>query len=118
MARLCSLLTHAASPHMVRNQGFDFSKCRRCGRDMIRSVEPRATKWRVVPAGFRIIWRNTDPHQGFRHGEAAPRGENKAHFSLIFDFLNVAIAAIYWNIADYLSRNTSRPEVIFRLGSR
>ena len=117
MALLCTLLTHAITPHASRNQGFDFSTCRRCGRDMIRSAESRASKWKAVPTGFRVIWRNTDPNQCPERFEAIPPGEKEARSSLIVDFLYVATAALYWNISDYLSRTIQRREVIFRLES-
>ncbi len=39
MSLLCHLSTHAAAPQALRNQGFEFSKCRRCGHDMIRSAD-------------------------------------------------------------------------------
>lgn len=49
----CLLGGHSAFPSSVRNQGFYFSKCRCCGRDMIRS----SRGWQRVPRGFRVVWR-------------------------------------------------------------
>ena len=115
MALLCNLLTHAITQHVSRNQGFEFSTCRRCGRDMIRSAESRASKWKPVPLGFRVIWRNTNLNQWQTRSEATPPREKRAHSSLIFDFLYVATAALYWNIGDYLSHTIRRREVILRL---
>lgn len=53
MGLRCISGRHAAAPGEVRNQGFDFSRCRRCGRDMVRS----GGSWRLVPAGFRVVWK-------------------------------------------------------------
>ncbi len=50
---LCTLGNHAAAPGEVRNQGFAFSRCRGCGRDLVRSNRA----WRTVPKGFRVVWR-------------------------------------------------------------
>ena len=116
MALLCTLLRHIVTPHVSRNQGFEFSTCRRCGRDMIRSAEPRASKWKPVPAGFRVIWRNTDLNQQKRSA-ARQRQENPPHSSLILDFLHVTTAALYWNISDYLGHTIQHRKVILRLGS-
>ena len=116
MALLCTLLPHIVTPHVSRNQGFDFSTCRRCGRDMIRSAEPRASKWKPVPAGFRVIWRNTDPNQQKRSATRA-RQENPPRSFLILDFLHVTTAALYWNISDYLSHTAQQREVILRMES-
>ena len=108
------LLNHIVTPHVSRNQGFALSTCRRCGRDMIRSAEPRASKWKPVPAGFRVTWRNTDPNQYKRKAECR-RQENAAHSSLILDFLHVTTAALYWNISDSLNHTIQHREVILRL---
>ena len=117
MALLCNLLTHAISQHVSRNQGFEFSTCRRCGRDMIRSAESRASIWKAVPLGFRVIWRNTDPNQCPVRRKAMQPSEKWLHSSLILDFLYVTAGALYWNISDHLGRTIRRREVIFRLQS-
>ena len=48
----CILGGHSAFPSSVRNQGFYFSQCRCCGRDMIKS----RSGWQKVPKGFRVVW--------------------------------------------------------------
>lgn len=48
---------HVALPQPIRNQGFDFGRCRRCGRDMVRSRRA----WRAVPDGFQVVWRRDPP---------------------------------------------------------
>jgi cell division protein FtsZ len=53
MPIMCLVAGHHAFPSSVRNQGFYFSQCRCCGRDMIRSQRG----WRKVPKGFRVVWR-------------------------------------------------------------
>jgi hypothetical protein len=115
MTLLCTLLNHATGPHMLRNQGFAFSICRRCGRDMIRSVEPPATKWRVVPTGFRVAWRNTDLNQSNEHRQVLREFEEEPGPSLISDFLYVTTAALYWKVRDYLYRPIHRKKIILRI---
>jgi hypothetical protein len=49
----CMTGRHAAAPEQVENQGFHFSRCRRCRRDLIRSGH----RWRAAPKGFRVVWK-------------------------------------------------------------
>lgn len=60
MNLLCNLAAHAPAPVDLVNQGFAFSRCRRCGSDLIRSASASATRWTRVPPGFRIAWRFAD----------------------------------------------------------
>jgi hypothetical protein len=53
MSLSCPEGKHVALPRPIRNQGFDFGRCRRCGRDMVRSRRA----WRAVPDGFQVVWR-------------------------------------------------------------
>ncbi|HYI47298.1 MAG TPA: hypothetical protein VEX35_02430 [Allosphingosinicella sp.] len=53
MSLSCPEGKHVALPRPIRNQGFDFGRCRRCGRDMVRS----SRAWRAVPDGFQVVWR-------------------------------------------------------------
>ncbi|MDB5698870.1 MAG: ftsZ [Alphaproteobacteria bacterium] len=53
MSLLCLCGRHAARPSNISNQGYYFSRCTRCGREMIGS----AVKWKPVPRGKRIVWR-------------------------------------------------------------
>lgn len=55
----CITGQHVAAPGEVINQGFGFSHCGRCGRAMIRS----SREWRVVPRGFRVVWRRGAPRR-------------------------------------------------------
>jgi hypothetical protein len=52
MSLLCALGGHEAAPGEVYNGGYYFSRCRRCGDDMIRS----GAAWRMVPKGHRVVW--------------------------------------------------------------
>ena len=56
MARTCASGRHSPGNPIVRNQGFDFSHCRHCACDLIRSDR----QWRTVPRGFRVVWRGAD----------------------------------------------------------
>lgn len=60
MTLLCNLAGHAPAPVDLENQGFAFSRCRRCGDDLIRSAAAPAARWTVVPEGFRVAWRAAD----------------------------------------------------------
>lgn len=57
MPIMCLVAGHHAFPSSVRNQGFYFSQCRCCGRDMIRSQHG----WQKVPKGLRVVWRREVP---------------------------------------------------------
>jgi hypothetical protein len=59
MRLYCISGQHDVAPDEVCNQGFGFSHCRTCGRDMIRSHRD----WRPVPSGFRVVWRRGIPRQ-------------------------------------------------------
>jgi hypothetical protein len=56
MANKCSSDRHSPTSHIVRNQGFEFSQCRHCTCDLIRSNR----SWKTVPNGFRVVWRGND----------------------------------------------------------
>jgi hypothetical protein len=53
MGRTCASGKHEVAANGVRNQGLEFGRCGRCGRDLIRSRR----QWRTVPQGFRVVWR-------------------------------------------------------------
>ena len=50
----CILGRHDVAPSKAMNQGFAFSRCRCCRRDMVRSRRD----WKPVPKGFRVVWRS------------------------------------------------------------
>lgn len=53
-ALLCGSGLHRPSPAVVWNGGYGFTRCARCGRDMVRSL---LCGWRV-PKGHRVVWRD------------------------------------------------------------
>jgi hypothetical protein len=59
MHPLCTLSRHHAAPVTLENQGFLFSKCRRCSHDLVSSWSTPPS-WQAVPEGFRVSWRETD----------------------------------------------------------
>jgi len=53
MSILCSLGKHEADAKSIWNNGFYFSRCRRCEREIIRNREG----WRAVPKGYQVVWK-------------------------------------------------------------
>jgi hypothetical protein len=53
MASTCIIRKHAPIARTARNQGFEFSRCRQCDRDLVRSNR----EWKTVPKGFRVVWK-------------------------------------------------------------
>jgi hypothetical protein len=53
MKLLCRLGGHEADPGEIYNSGYWFSRCRRCGCDMIRD----GANWATVPEGHRVSWK-------------------------------------------------------------
>jgi hypothetical protein len=58
MPLLCRLGFHRPLPDEVWNRGFFFSRCGRCGSDLVRTA---AGKWHV-PEGRRIVWKDRGSH--------------------------------------------------------
>jgi hypothetical protein len=53
MSLFCAIGGHEAAPREVYNGGYYFSRCRRCGEDMIRT----GASWDLVPEGHRVVWK-------------------------------------------------------------
>lgn len=53
MPLLCRLDFHRAEPGEVWNRGYFFSRCSRCGADLVRTASGR---WHV-PKGRKIVWK-------------------------------------------------------------
>ena len=53
MGLMCAIGCHEAAAREVYNCGYHFSRCRRCGRDMIRA----GAAWSLVPPGHRVVWK-------------------------------------------------------------
>ena len=60
----CIIGNHLPLPPAAANQGFQFSTCEHCGRDMVRS----GRSWRAVPRKFRVVWRAAAEAPGYRPG--------------------------------------------------
>lgn len=58
MSVLCRMGAHSAAGQGVWNNGFYFGSCRRCGCDLVRGAHDR---WRAVPKGFKVVWRQRPP---------------------------------------------------------
>ena len=83
MKLACHLLGHRAVPHAVANRGFQFSRCRRCRCDMVRSNQPASSNWIVVPPTFRVAWNDVDPDEMFRLTRLTPLRRVRAALSRI-----------------------------------
>lgn len=59
MTLLCVFLGHKSSSAETWNCGYFFSRCGRCGADMIRSNEA----FRPVPRGHRVVWKAGHYHE-------------------------------------------------------
>lgn len=53
MGLMCAIGGHEAAPREVYNCGYWFSRCRGCGRDMMRT----GAGWSLVPEGHRVVWK-------------------------------------------------------------
>ncbi len=55
MRLVCKLNRHRAASTEITNQGIRFTRCSKCGSDLIK----RATdvRWRAVPKGYVVRWR-------------------------------------------------------------
>lgn len=84
MPRPCTTGLHSPAPRIARNQGFEFSQCRHCTCDLIRSNR----RWRTVPRGFRVVWREADQ----------PLTDDPAQLQL--DFSAAGRALVLWSAND------------------
>lgn len=57
MSLLCKLGRHRALPVARWNQGYYFSRCSRCGTDLVRATYGG---W-FVPKGYRVVWKVRPP---------------------------------------------------------
>lgn len=55
---LCAVGGHVAEAGATWNNGYAFSRCRRCEREIVRSLFGR---WRLPPSGYRVVWRRALP---------------------------------------------------------
>lgn len=82
---LCAFGRHAAAPGETWNGGYGFTKCRHCGRDLVRSM---LDGWQVPPRGLRVAWRAVEPLTAAAH--VTPAAQITAKFSAIGDFMDEA----------------------------
>ena len=51
---LCTLYAHYPQAQEIWNQGYFFSRCERCGEDLVRTDGD----WEPVPNGHRVVWKS------------------------------------------------------------
>jgi hypothetical protein len=59
MSILCRLAGHAVIKKAKWNDGLYFSRCDRCGSDIVRRPQG---KWKTPPKNRRVVWKLLDPH--------------------------------------------------------
>ena len=57
MKMMCRVRGHQASPDEICNGGDCFSRCLRCGEELIKAGD----EWRPLPKGFRVVWKESPP---------------------------------------------------------
>ena len=50
---LCALRGHVPAGDQIEHRGISFTRCRRCGSDLVR----KRGAWQAVPRGYRVVWR-------------------------------------------------------------
>jgi hypothetical protein len=53
MSILCTLYAHYPQAQETWNRGYFFSRCERCGQDLVRTDGD----WEAVPHGHRVVWK-------------------------------------------------------------
>jgi CheY-like chemotaxis protein len=51
---ICAIGGHAPGPEPISNRGIEFTRCRRCGADLVR----KRGAWQALPKGYRVVWRS------------------------------------------------------------
>lgn len=54
MRILCAVGWHKPSQKIIENEGRTYSRCKRCGADLIKVGEG----WKTAPRGYRVIWKD------------------------------------------------------------
>lgn len=101
MTLRCNLSGHDAVSVELVNQGFQFSRCRRCRRDLVKSASSAAAEWQAVPRGFRVAWGDTDLSV-FRHATLAERSAARVRewASTVYDAGYLVSAMSWWFAVD------------------
>lgn len=96
----CTLSPHRAAPVVIENQGFLFSRCRRCQCDLVCSSSGPPS-WHAVPDGFRVAWRDTDLSV-FEHASLADRlrGQVRHATTTARDAVHLAATIVGWRVVD------------------
>ena len=114
MPLLCTLSRHLAALVTLENQGFLFSKCRRCGHDLVssRSGPP---SWQAVPEGFRVAWRETDLSV-FERTSLAHRAWNSVsrRAATTRDVTHLAATIVGWKATDGARKLKAKAEDAYR----
>ena len=98
MRVLCGVGRHRAMPVRRWNEGYCFSRCARCGCDLVR--EPHG-RWRV-PSGYRIVWKPRSEVQAerarrARQAEAAAYAAPRSRAMLPIDSVLQSLRGTGWN---------------------
>lgn len=70
MGLLCALGRHRPEPWPRWNAGYYFSRCGRCGRDLVRTTYG---SW-YVPKGCKIVWQTTPPENAVIDSKTSKTG--------------------------------------------
>lgn len=70
MGLLCALGRHRPEPWPRWNAGYYFSRCGRCGRDLVRTTYG---SW-YVPKGCKIVWETTPPENAVIDSKTSKTG--------------------------------------------
>lgn len=91
---------HRAAPASLENQGFLFSKCTRCHRDLVCSSSGPPS-WQAVPDGFRVAWRETDLSV-FPHTTLVDRARDQVQHTTtaVRDAVHLAATVVGWRMID------------------
>lgn len=128
MNLLCHVSGHVAAPLVLENQGFLFSRCHRCRRDLIRSARESTdaspgNSWTAVPGGLRVAWRSADV-SAFDHPSWLARSWHVAHdrgrrsSAAVTDAVKVAFAVLCWRAADAARRARAAARAAYSSGRR
>ena len=101
MKSACRLLGHSVAPKIVENRGFQFSRCRRCRCDMIRSTARSSSKWVSVPSDLRVTWNDVNREELLAPAWFVVAARRiSAVFSNIRDAFLMAPMLLYLNTVD------------------
>ncbi|WP_372888694.1 hypothetical protein [Sphingomonas sp.] len=106
---------HRARPHIQRNQGFAFSTCQRCNRDMIRSADaPPTSEWRDVPSGFRVTRKSRARPCDSHRVSIGPMGTLRVRSTATY-LVRIGATALFWHVRDALRAQPARRQKTLRL---